>query len=94
MSHWSIGNPETLTCASLIFASSIGFAAASQECSERYRICNVSCAEAIDTNYHPVCKMSCDGQLLSCDKTKPKVSTDGDSVGGKPPASTRARAAP
>jgi hypothetical protein len=63
MSRWCIGAPEALTYASLIFASGIGPAAASHGCGERYRICNVSCAEAIDANYYPVCRMSCDARV-------------------------------
>jgi hypothetical protein len=81
MSRWSSGALEALTYASLIFASGIGFAAASPECAQGYRICNGGCAQAIEaTDHAAVCRTRCSFQLMACDKTQPMGS---DRVDGK-----------
>jgi hypothetical protein len=47
-------------------------AAASHECSERYRICNGGCAQAIEAiDYAAVCRTRCNFRLMACDKTQP-----------------------
>jgi hypothetical protein len=77
MSRWGIGASVGLIFASLTFASGIGPAVASYECGHRYRMCNVSCNQAIVSN-NAVCRLQCDLRLVTCDKTKAKDSADDD----------------
>jgi hypothetical protein len=66
----SLGFYVYLTGAILVFGQGTGPpSAAAEECSQGYRICNVSCDGHVqlDTKIM-VCKSRCDLQLIACDK--------------------------
>jgi hypothetical protein len=58
----------TLACAGLLFASGMASSSAAEECSETYRICNVTCNRGVDGNGGGFCKIQCDYRLIACDQ--------------------------
>jgi hypothetical protein len=70
MSRLGIYVSVLLTCASLDLTCAIGRAAsATEECGQRYKICNWGCAQSITTgNAVIACKSRCDFHLIACDR--------------------------
>jgi len=70
MSRLGIYVSVLLTCTSLDLACGIGRAAsATEECGQRYKICNWSCEQPITAvDAVIVCKSRCDFHLIACDR--------------------------